>query len=116
MPTTALAARILPGKLEDWKEWSLSLREEPRRSDFLAIMKKSGLSRVRVWLQEDPDNPLVVILYEGDTPERFLRHMGTSQEPFAVWFRERVKNTNGYDLTKPPIEGPSELINDFHLD
>ena len=58
----------------------------------------------------------VILLYEGETPEGFLQYMGTSQEPFAVWFRERVKDTNGFDLTKPMEGPPSELISDFQSD
>ena len=79
-------------------------------------MQRTGVSRIRVWLQEDPQSLKVIILYEGETPESFLRYMGTSQEAFAVWFRERVKETNGYDLTKPMEGPPSELISDFQSD
>ena len=59
---------------------------------------------------------MVIILYEGEAPMGFVQYMGTSQDPFAVWFRERVMETNGFDLTKPMEGPPSELINDFHSD
>jgi len=112
----ALAAPILPGKVDDYKQFSRELAEDPRRSDYIAVMKKSGVSRVRAWLQEGPESAVGIILYEGETPTGFLQYMGTSQEPFAVWFREKVKDINGLDLTEPMEGPPSELVSDFQSD
>jgi hypothetical protein len=113
MNATALAAPIVPGKLEEWKEFSRDLHEGPRHSDFAAFVKKAGLSRVRCWLQEGPGGAMSLILYEGEMPAGFLQQIATSQEPFAVWFRERIKECNGMDLTKP-AGPPPELVTDVH--
>ena len=113
MNTLVLAAPILPGKLEEWKEFSRDLHEGPRHSDFAAFIEKSGLSRVRCWLQEGPEGAVAIMLYEGETPADFPQQIATSQEPFAVWFRERVKECNGMDLTKP-MGPPPELVTDVH--
>lgn len=115
MSGVALAAPILPGKVDDYREFSRELAEEPRRSDYIAVMKKSGVSRIRAWLQQGPEDAVGIILYGGETPTRF-QYMGTSQEPFAVWFRGRVKDVNGLDLTEPMEGPPSELLDDFHID
>ncbi len=115
MSGVALSAPILPGKADEWKNWSRELAEEPRRSDYIAVMKKNGVTRIRVWLQEGWAGPVAIILYEGETPTGFFQEIATSQDPFAVWFRERVKDIHGFDMTE--AKGPpSELINDFHSD
>jgi hypothetical protein len=116
MSGVVLAAPVLPGKVEAWKDWSRELAEGPRRSEFVAFMKKCGLSRDRCWLQEGPGGTLAIILYEGETPAMFLQQIGTSQEPFAVWFRERVKDLHGMDLAKPMEGPPPELITDIRVD
>lgn len=113
MNTVVLAAPILPGKMDGWKEFSRNLHEGARHSDFVAFIKKSGLSRVRCWLQEGPEGALALILYEGETPAEFFKQIGTSQEPFAVWFRDGVKEFNGMDLAQP-AGPPPELVSDVH--
>ena len=55
-----------------------------------------------------------IILYEGEKPEGFLQQMATSQEPFAVWFRERVKELHGMDLAKP-AGPPPEVVTDVQV-
>lgn len=115
MTGMALAAPVLPGKVDAWKDWSRELEAEPWHSDYIAMMKKSGVSRIRVWLQENPENAVAIIIYEGETPEGFLREIGISQESFAVWFREKVKDLHGFDLAEPGGP-PAELVNDFQSD
>ena len=111
MNATAIAAPIVPGRLDQWKAFSRELQEGPRHNEYAAFMKKCGLSRIRCWLQETPQGATGIILYEGETPMEFVRQMGTSQEPFALWFREKVKEYNGFDLSGP-TGPPPELVTD----
>jgi hypothetical protein len=115
MSGIVLVAPILPDKIKAWKEWSRELSEEPRRSEFIAFMKKCGLSRDRCWFQPGPGGAAAVVLYEGKTPEKFLQLVGTSQEPFAVWMRAKVKELHGLDLSRPPQGPPSELVTDIQV-
>lgn len=115
MSGVALSAPILQGKVDEWKSWSRELAEEPRRSDYVAVMKKNGVTRIRVWLQEGWGGSVAIILYEGETPTGFFQEIATSQDPFATWFRERVKDIHGFDM-KEARGLPSELINDFQSD
>lgn len=116
MSGVVLAAPILPEKVNAWREWSRKLSEDPRRSEFVAFMKKCGLSRNRCWLQVGPEGAMAIILYEGKTPAMYLQQIGTSQESFAVWFRKRVKELHGMDLSKPMVGPPSELVTDIYVD
>ncbi len=114
MNGVAIASPILPGRLDEWIKFGRNLDEGPKHNDYAAFIKKSGLSRVRCWLQKGPgpDDAVGIILYEGENPAGFLQQIGTSQEPFAVWFRERVKKNNGMDLAAMPKGPPPELITD----
>ncbi len=114
MNAIALAAPIVPGKVEEWKEFSRDLHEGPRRNDFAAFIKGSGLSRIRCWLQQGPGGAIGILLYEGEMPAGFLQKIATSQEPFAGWFRARVKECNGMDLTQP-MGQPPELVTDVQV-
>jgi hypothetical protein len=116
MSGVVLAAPVLPGKVEEWREWSRELAEGTKRSEFVTFMKKCGLSRDRCWLQESPGGTLAIILYEGETPALFLQQIGASEEPFAVWFREKVMDLHGIDLAKPMEGPPPELVTDIHID
>ena len=116
MRGVVLAAPVLPEKVEAWREWSRDLAEGPRRNEFVTFMKKCSLSRDRCWLQENPEDTLAIILYEGETPEIFLQQIGISQEPFAVWFREKVKDLHGIDMSKPMKGPPSEQVTDIQVD
>ena len=116
MSGVVLAAPILPEKVDAWRAWSRELMEEPRRSEFAAFMKKCGLSRDRCWIQEGPEVPLAIVLYEGETPAMFLQQIATSQEPFAVWFRERVKDLQGIDMAEPMQVPLPELVTDISVD
>jgi len=111
MNAIVLAAPIVPEKLGEWKEFSRDLHEGPRHSDFAAFIKGAGLSRVRCWLQGGPGGDVALLLYEGESPAGFLQQIATSQEPFAVWFRERVLECNGMDMTEP-MGPPPELVTD----
>ena len=112
MTALAIASPILPEKLDQWKQFSLDLANS---EDYAAFVKKSGLSRLRCWLQQGPTGPLAIILYEGNTPEGFLKQIATSAEPVAVSFRNSVKELHGIDLSQP-LGPPPELVTDVQTD
>jgi len=116
MKATAMAVPILPDKVEAWKEWSWEFSEGPRKEEFVALMKQYGLTHNRCWLQQSPTGALAIVLFEGETPDAFRQQIASSQEPFAVWFRENVKEHQGMDLSKSMEGLPPELITDILLD
>ncbi len=101
MDALAFSAPILPGKVDDWREFSRTLSEGSRRDEFAAFVKSCGLTRLRTWLQEGPEGAAVTILYEGRRPAGFIEQIGSSPDPFAVWFRDRVQAIHGMDLSEP---------------
>jgi hypothetical protein len=56
---------------------------------------------------------MVIVYLEGDDLPQSFQGLGTSLDPFDVWFRQRAKDLfSGLDLAQP-LSGPiSELIFD----
>lgn len=55
MKGLAIAAPVLSGRVDDFREFSRDLHEGPNHSDYADFIKKSGLLRVRCWVQESPE-------------------------------------------------------------
>ena len=104
MASLASAFPILPGKTEQWKQFS---RETigPRRSEYEASRKRLGITREVAYLQQTPQGDMAVVYVEAQNIPRIFEGFGTSQEPFDVWFREQVKDIHGFDLAQP-LPGP----------
>ena len=116
MTGITLSAPILPGKIDDWKNFGYDLAEGgSKHNDYIAVMKNTGVQRIRAWLQENPAGAVGIMLYEGETPSEFIQQIGTSQEPFAVWFRKRIMDLHGFDLANAK-GSPSELVTDILAD
>jgi hypothetical protein len=107
MAMTAFAAPIIQGKTEELRQWCAELAG-PRREEYLASRRRLGVTSERAYLQQTPQGDIVVIVVEAEDLPRYFQGMATSQEPFDVWFRERVQDLHGLDLTQPSL--PNELI------
>lgn len=114
MEALAIVAPIRPDKIAEWKEWSDNLDHGPQHKEYAAFCKKAGVDRVRVWLQEGPQGPLTIVLYEGKTPEEFLSQLATAQGEFAQWFRGKLQETHGFDPAKAAVAVP-KLIGDIKV-
>lgn len=101
VPTIAMAFPIPPEKLETWRS---GMREiaGPRRAEFAASRQRQGVASCGVWLQEGPTGSLELLVIEAQDPARMFAELGTSEEPFDVWFREFIADVYGMDLRQPP--------------
>ena len=115
MAVLAAAFPILPGKAGESREFSLDLHEGPNHKAYAALVKRTGLKRVRAWIQAGPDGGgLMMVLYQGKAPQAFLQELATSQDPFVVWFRKRIMEIHGADMTQP-MGPPAELVTDLQV-
>ena len=112
MGEAAFAAPILPGKLEDWKQFNAQLDGE-RYKEFVALRERHGITRQRVWHQQTPMGDFAVIYFEGPGAESVMPGVGSSTDAFDVWFREGIKDIHGIDMTQPPPGPPPELVHQF---
>jgi hypothetical protein len=92
MANYAFAVPLLPGKTEAWKKYIEELMG-PRHEDFIKSRQRAGLNKTeQIWLQHTPMGDFVVVYWESpaDNPTRVFERFMKSDEPFDVWFREKV--------------------------
>jgi hypothetical protein len=111
MPSLAFAAPLLPGKTDADRAALASVANGERRADHEESRKRAGITRESVWLQSTPNGDVGVVVLEADDIQAALGALATSQEPFDQWFRGRIHEVHGIDLT----EGfaPPEQLLDF---
>ncbi len=103
---------VLPGKVEAARAFAKETMGS-RRSGFDESQKRSGITRETWSIQETPDgNALVLVWFECPDPEKAFAELAQDPSDFAAWFRGRVMEISGVDLTEP-VEGGPELILDW---
>ena len=112
MGEVAFAAPILPGKLETFNEFIKEL-EGPRHDDYVASRGRNGVTRERVYHQQTPMGDFAVVHVQGPNAESMMPIMGASTDPFDIWFREKVHEIHGIDMTQPPPGPPPALVHQF---
>jgi len=110
MASLALALPCLPGGADKLRVLADECSSE-RRAEFDDFHRRVGLERERWYLQRTPDGELLVLYLEGDPPAA-LGKLASSEHPFDVWFRDRVREVHGVDLAQPLPTPPPELILD----
>lgn len=108
MESLAFSIPLLPGKTAEWQRWNEELLGR-RRSEYKASRRGLGITTERAFLQHTPQGDVEVVYWEAESVQRAVQGLATSQEPFDVWFRERVRDFTGLDLTQP-LPGPLSEI------
>ncbi len=96
-----ILAPILEGKVEAWKQWTAEL-DGPRKAEFENLNKRYGLTRHAAWLTETPAGPVVIALHEGPGADGFMAKIGPSTHAADLYFKEKLKELHGMDVTQPP--------------
>jgi hypothetical protein len=110
MPAIAFTVPVLPGK-ETLDRSTLEEFTGARRDEYETARKRIGITREAVWHQETPNGTVAVVYLEADDIGAAMQGIASSQEPFDVWFRERMKEIHGIDLGEPA--SPPEQIADL---
>lgn len=103
---SVFAMPLLPGQADTVRR----MREEAlgvRRSEYEESRRRLGITEERAWIQSTPMGDMVLVYLETEDPQRALRGMAESQEPFDVWFRQYIQDAHGVDITRgqaPPPE------------
>lgn len=98
---------ILPGGIELMKKWNAENIVNNKEHD--AVLKTAGVSREQVWIQHLPQGDFAVASYETNNPGQSLKVLATSNEPWAIKFREHLKKAHGFDIAQSAGQ-PNELI------
>ena len=103
---------ILPGKLDDARAFAQETMGS-HRADFDDAQKRAGVTRETWTIETAPDGgSFVLVWFEASDPEvAFTQLMDDSDH--SVWFRARVKEVTGVDLSEPPSGDGPEVVVDW---
>ena len=106
MQCIAFAVPVLPGKTETERDAMRSCTEGERKAAYESSRERHGITREAVWIQQTPSGDMGVVYLEADDLQAAFAGLASSQEPFDQWFREKIREVNGIDLTQgfPPPE------------
>ena len=105
----AFTLPLLPGKTDADREAMLSCWRGERQAEHEASHRSKGITRHSVWIQSTPGGDVAVVLIEANDLERAFAEIGSSQEPFDVWFRQHVRDVHGVDVADG-IEPPEQVL------
>ncbi len=104
-----IVAPILPGMRESWREM---IREVtgPRYEEWADHHRRMGVTREVIWEQRFDGMDVAIVSIDGVDPDEILDKMSNSENPFDIWFRDRIIKVTGY-LEDQPSELPApELV------
>ena len=113
MTNYCFAVPILPGGIELMKKWNQENTVNNKEHD--AVFEAAGISREQVWIQHSSQGDFAVANYETTNPEQSFKVLATSNEPWAVKFREHLSKVHGFDISQSSSSTmqPNELIIDW---
>lgn len=108
-------APILPGKLEAWKAFDDEAKG-PRWEEHDRSRKRMGVVREVASLMQTPEGDFVCLFQEAKDLAKAFQGLAQSDDPYDVWFRERIMDVHG--LTPEMLEGPppATVTFDYHND
>jgi hypothetical protein len=100
---------ILPGKLDDARAFAEETMGA-HQADYDAAQRRAGVTRETWTLETAPDGSSFVLVWfeAADTDAAFAQLMGDSEH--YEWFRGRVKDVTGVDLSEPTEGGPEVVL------
>ena len=105
---SVILAPILEGKLQAWKDWAKAC-SGPEFKDYNS---RHGLTRHNAWLAETPAGPMVIVLVEGPGADGLMQKLAASDNEYDRWFRDKIKEVHGMDITQLPPGPLPELYVD----
>lgn len=103
-----MAIPVLPDKKQEFNSFIRELQEKYAR-DFARSRQEFGL-RERTFFQSTPSGDMVIVTLEGNDPEKAFEQLARKDDEFSRWFKNKVREIHGLDLSKPPAKLPELLI------
>ncbi len=111
MAVLNFSAPILPGKTEGWRVFHSHFEEGgSRRAEWESQMRRFGIKRQVVSLQQTPMGDFVNVFFEGAQPDAVMAGMGASDNEFDKWFASQVLEFHGIDVSQPPPGPLAEVV------
>ncbi len=99
---------ILPGKEDAARAFAKEVAG-PRADGFAELQSRGDTVKETWTLQPTPGGTFLLVWFEGDVEKSFA-DMATATDEFTVWFRGRIKDMTGVDITEPPEDMPELLL------
>jgi hypothetical protein len=99
---------VLPGKEEEPRTFAQETLD--RRDEFEASQRRLSITEEEWSLQQSPMGSMVLVRFVcPDVPAAFAA-FGQSNDAFDVWFKGRVQEITGVDLSAPSDDPLPEVI------
>lgn len=105
----------VPSEIEEY--WRRFLQEitGSRSEDYAESRRLRGVDAERVWFLPDPPprgsgGGMAIFYLEAQDPERALAELATSDAPFDRWYRKKLLDLCGFDLSRPLRSSRGELL------
>lgn len=121
MTGLVLTLPIVAGKVEAWRRFCQEMSGS-RRQLYEASRLRLGITREKLALAESPYGSTSVTTLEAHDVGLALAEMIGSALPFESWYRDRLQELHGFNLTRyrqfaqpaPPAQ-PQELLFEWTL-
>jgi len=107
----AFVAPIQPGMNEEFRAFVAELSGS-RKVEYEASKKSGGIERETIFLQRTPMGDMVVVVQEAEDPRKAVDSLKSMQDPFHVWYFQRLKDIHGTDVLGSGVPN-NELLLDF---
>ena len=121
MPGIILTFPILAGKAEAWRRFCQEMAGS-RLKLYEASRRRLGITRESMALVETPFGAEAVTTVEANDIGQTLGQIIASDLPFDCWYRERLNELYGVNLTRykeftklVPAAQPQELLFEWHV-
>ena len=99
---------VLPGKEDEPRKFAQKTLD--KREEFEASQARLNISSEEWSLQQTPMGSMILVRFETPDVEAAFGSFGQSNEPFDAWFKGRVLEISGVDLSAPSDDPLPELI------
>jgi hypothetical protein len=89
---------ILPGKVEAWRRFCQEISDSQLQM-YLSSRRRLGITHERMALVENAYGATAVTTLETHNVGQALEQIITSVHPFDLWYRERILELHGINLT-----------------
>jgi hypothetical protein len=104
---------LLPGKTEDARAFQREL-DTARKAEYDRSERQIGITKEYWFIASVPSGDQLVVYMESADFNRALGMFSQSQEPFDVWFKQRLAAVSGVDLGNlPPDMQLPELVSSY---
>lgn len=112
MATMLVALPIKPGQTDAARAFAAECIG-PRYTEYDASEQRIGLQAENWYLQHTPAGDTFVIHIEGPNPGASIAAFVASQDPFDVWFKQRMLALTGVDFNSVPPDAIAETLAEY---